>query len=360
MGGSDPIAIVGLAGRFPGAKDIDEFRDNILGGRASISDLPADEMLAYGERRGMIDHPRYVPRRPILHDEDAFDVKAFGMTPREAELRDPQYRLFLETAHAVLGHGGYDPSVYTGHIGVYAGTNVNRYRYDFVERRPDIIDSVGYLAVDISSSPDYLSTFVSYKLGLRGPSMTVLTACSTSLVAVHVACTAIRAGDCDMAIAGGVDVEFPFHAGYLYLEGGILAVDGVPRPFDEHATGTNFGNGVGAVLLKPLSRALADGDTIYSVILGSAINNDGNRKAGFTAPSVDGQSECVQRALRAAHVDPRTISYVEAHGTATPVGDPIELTGLIDAFRTVGGPNLPKQYCAIGSVKSNIGHLGQA
>jgi phthiocerol/phenolphthiocerol synthesis type-I polyketide synthase E len=360
MTAAEPIAIIGMAGRFPAADGVDEFRDNLFAGMDCIAELADEELIEHGERPDRINAPNYVRRRPILAGADEFDAQLFGMTPREAELRDPQYRLFLETTHAALTHAGYDPFDMTAPVGIYAGTNVNRYRYDYIEERADIVQASGHLAIDIASSPDYLSTFVAYKLGLRGPAMTLLTACSTSLVAVHIACNSIRSGDCDIAVAGGVDIEFPFHRGYTYLPGGIVAADGVPRPFDQTATGTNFGDGAGAVVLKPLSAALAAKDTIYAVIRGSGINNDGDRKVGFTAPSVAGQSECIQRALRAADVDPRTISYVEAHGTATPVGDPIELVALIDAFQAVGGPDLPTQYCAIGSVKSNIGHLGQA
>jgi phthiocerol/phenolphthiocerol synthesis type-I polyketide synthase E len=357
---AEPIAIIGMAGRFPGAKDVDEFRDNLVAGLDGFTVLSDEELAKRGvaaEESGRAD---YVRRRPLLDGADTFDAQLFDMTPREAELRDPQYRLFLETTHAALAHAGYDASTYSGAVGVYAGTQANRYRPDFLEKRPDVFAAVGLLAITIANAPDYLSTFVSYKLGLRGPSLTMLTACSTSLVAVHTAAAALRSGDCDIALAGGVSLEFPFHEGYQYVPGGIDSADGFPRAFDENATGTNFGNGVGVVVLKPLAKALADRDTVYAVVRGSAINNDGARKVGFTAPSVDGQSECIQRALRSAGVDPRTITYVEAHGTGTPVGDPIELTGLIDAFRAVGGPDLPKQYCGIGSVKSNIGHLSHA
>ncbi|MGW1188220.1 SDR family NAD(P)-dependent oxidoreductase [Streptomyces sp. NPDC002559] len=360
MANSEPVAIIGMAGRFPGADGLDDFWQNIVGGRQSLTTIGDEELLEWGEDPGNLDDPYYVRHRPLIEDADAFDARAFGMTPREAEIRDPQYRLMLETVHAALDHAGYDPSGYDGTIGVYAGTNVNRYRYDYVEQHPDLIRTVGLLAVDIANAPDYLSTFISYKLGLRGPAMTVLTACSSSLVAVHLACASLANGDSTIAVAGGVDIEFPFNRGYQFLPGGITADDGVPRPFDQHATGTNFGNGGGAVVLKPLAAALADGDTVYAVIRGTAVNNDGDRKAGFSAPSVAGQSECIQAALRAADVDPRTISLVEAHGTATPVGDPIELAGLAEAFRAVADQELEPGACAIGSVKSNIGHLGQA
>ncbi|WP_214414755.1 type I polyketide synthase [Sphaerisporangium fuscum] len=360
MAQAEPIAIVGMAGRFPGADNIEEFWANLVAGRDCLTELSDEELLRYHEDPELIARPDYVRRRPIISDADAIDAELFELTPREAELRDPQYRLMLETAHSVLEHAGYDPADYQGRIGLFAATNVNRYRYDYIERDEDLVESVGYTAIDVATSPDYLSTFISYKLNLRGPSATVLTACSSSLMAVHMACTAIRAGDCEMVIAGGVDIEFPYHRGYVPMAGGLAAHDGVVRSFDVDGAGTNFGDGVGAVLLKPLSAALRDNDTVYSVILGSAINNDGSRKVGFTAPSIVGQSECVRDALAASGITPGDIGYVEAHGTATKVGDPIELTALIEAYQKAAPEPLPTQYCGLGSVKSNIGHLGQA
>lgn len=349
-----------MACRFPGAADVDEYWANLIAGRDCLTELSDEELLRRHENPERLARSDYVRKRPVLVDSDMFDARLFGVSPREAEIRDPQYRLMLESVHAVLEHAGYDPAAYPGQIGLFAGPNVNRYRYDHIERRPDVVQNVGYLAVDVNNHPDYMATYVSYKLGLRGPAATVLTACSTSLVAVHMACTAIRAGDCDMAVAGGVDIEPPYHRGYLYIQGGIYSRDGTVRAFDTAATGTNFGDGVGTVLLKPLSAALRDNDTIYATILGSAINNDGDRKVGYTAPSVAGQSECIRLALTRSGVHPRDISYVEAHGTATRMGDPIELAGITDAFRTVSKEPLPSQYCAIASVKSNIGHLSQA
>ncbi|GAA2682627.1 MULTISPECIES: type I polyketide synthase [Actinosynnema] len=360
MGNVEPIAIIGMAAKFPGAKNITEFWENLDAGRTCITELSDEELLANGERPDRMAKPNYVRRRPVLDDEGELDAELFAMTPKDAELRDPQQRMFLETSHAVLEHAGYDPARFDGRIGVYAGTNVNRYRIDHVEEVPGLIATLGWTAIEITNAPDYVSTFVSYKLGLRGPSMTVQTACSTSLVAMHIASNALRVGECEMAIAGGSDIETPFHRGYPYLPGGMLASDGLPRPFDGKATGTNFGSGVGAVLLKPLSAAIRDRDTIHAVILSSSINNDGDRKAGFTAPSVDGQSDCVTEALRLGGVDPRSIGYVEAHGTGTVVGDPIEVAALTDAYRRASGTDLTTPYCAIGSVKSNVGHLGQA
>src|SRR5882757_3751432 len=216
--------------------------------------------------------------------------------------------------------------------------------------------SAGPLSVSLGSSSDFLATFTSYKLNLRGPSFTVLTACSTSLVALHLACEALRNGECDMGLAGGVCIELPLGAGYLPAEGGVVATDGHCRPFDAAASGTLWGSGGGVLLVKRLSDAITDGDEIRAVVLGDAVNNDGSTKVGFTAPSVDGQAEVIVQALAMADVDPRTISYVEAHGTATALGDPIEVAALTTAF---GGPGDERGWCALGSVKSNVGHLSQ-
>ncbi|MFE8944824.1 SDR family NAD(P)-dependent oxidoreductase [Streptomyces sp. NPDC007856] len=355
----EPIAIIGMAGRFPGASDLDEFWENLVAGRDCISELTDEAILESGESPERLAHPGYVRRRPVISDVESFDTTAFGMTPREAEIRDPQHRLLLEYSHAVLEHGGYDPATYSGRIGVYAGTNTNRYRIDHVEDS-DVTQNVGWTTMEIANASDYLTTFISYKLGLRGPSMTIQTACSTSLVAVHMACSALRLGECDMAIAGSASLEMPLNRGYQYLEGDFIAPDGFPKPFDASANGTNFGNGVGTVLLKRLSDALADRDTVYAVIRGSAINNDGDRKAGFTAPSPMGQTACIVEALTKSGTAPETISYVEAHGTGTALGDPIELAALTEAFHQVAGKKLPAQSCGVGSVKSNVGHLSQA
>lgn len=357
---AEQIAVIGMAARLPKSDTIADYWENLVAGRDCLTELTDDDLLAQQESPATFNDPAYVRRRPLISDPDGLDIAVFGMTPREAEVRDPQFRLMLETVHATLEHAGYDPGTYPGQIGMFAATNANRYRYDYVESHEDVVREVGWGAIDVANHLDYMCTFVSYKLGLRGPSATVLSACSSSLMAVHLACNAIRAGDCEMAVAGGVDVEFPYHRGYIPIPGSITSMDGVVRAFDAKTTGTNFGNGVGAVLLKPLSAAQRDGDTIHAVILGSALNNDGSRKVGFSAPSVSGQSECILRALTTSGVQPREIGYVETHGTGTRVGDPIEVAGLIDAFRTANDGDLPNQYCGIGSVKSNIGHLGQA
>ncbi|MGC4880044.1 SDR family NAD(P)-dependent oxidoreductase [Micromonospora sp. DT43] len=357
----ESIAVIGMAGRFPEAMDLSQFWHNLVEGRDCIAHLDVDDLRERGESPSYLSHPDYVLRRPCMPAYDMFDARCFGMTPREAEIRDPQQRVFLEISHSALEQAGYDPARFAGRVGVFAGTNVQRYRIDHLEQVPEINQTVGFIALEISNAPDYVATFVAHRLGLTGPAMTIQTACSTSLTAVHTAAQSLRAGDCDMALAGVSSIEFPVDYGYIYLDGSILAKDGMPRPFDAEADGTNFGSGAGVVLLKRLSDAVRDRDTILAVVRGSAINNDGDRKAGFTAPSIPGQAEAIADALRQSGVHPSQISYVEAHGTGTRVGDPIEVSGLVEAFRRAAGEEaLPAQYCGLGSVKGNIGHMGQA
>ncbi|GIJ62221.1 type I polyketide synthase [Virgisporangium aurantiacum] len=355
----EPIAIVGMSARMPQAVDLDRYWQNLVDGRECVTDLTAEELRDRGETAARRDHPGYVSRCPILPGMEDFDADFFGMTPREAELRDPQHRLFLEACHGVLENAGYDPDGFPGDIGVFASGNVNRYLDLHLRRHPTLAHAVGELAIETGNHPSYLSSFASYKLGLRGPSLTVATACSSSLVAVHLASQALRAGECDLAIAGGVQVEWPYGVGYIHLPGGILSADGRCRPFDADASGTISGNGVGAVLLKRLSDAVADRDSIYAVVAGSAVNNDGSSKVAFSAPSVAGQAACIVNALDASGLTPADISYVEAHGTATAIGDLIEMKALAEAFGAFPA-DLPEGGCRIGSVKSNIGHLGAA
>jgi phthiocerol/phenolphthiocerol synthesis type-I polyketide synthase E len=352
------IAVVGLAGRFPMAGDIGEYWQNLMEGRECLHEIDDDELLARGEVRERIGHPSYVRRRPLLVGMEDFDAGYFAMTPKEAELRDPQHRLFLETSHAALEHAGYDSLRFDGGIGVYGGVNGTRYADLHIREHPDLVEAVGDMAIETSTNTDYLCTFTSYKLGLRGPSLTISTACSTSLVAIHHACQALRRGECDMALAGGVEIEWPYGIGYIHRPGHILSPDGSCRPFDVDAAGTNFSSGVGVVVLKRYEDAVADRDTVYSVVRGSAVNNDGFDKVGFTAPSVSGQRACIAEALVTAGVEPSSIDYVEAHGTATKVGDPIEVEALTEAFNLVGA--VAPQACGLGSVKGNIGHLGPA
>ncbi|MFU8874619.1 SDR family NAD(P)-dependent oxidoreductase [Micromonospora sp. SL4-19] len=353
--GIEPIAIVGLAARLPGATDVGEFWRNLVDGVESVTELTREEQLARGATAEEVDDPSWVNRAPLVEGYDEFDAGLFGMTAREAEITDPQHRLFLESCYTALQDGGYDPARYDGAIGVYAGTGGNTYLHRYVLRNKRVGGSPhGAVSIATSNSPNYVATNVSYRLNLRGPSLTVHTACSTSLVAFHLACEALRNGECDMALAGGVNIELP-HVGYLGMDG-FTSPDGRCRPFDAGANGTVWGSGAGVTLLKRLSDAVADGDTIRAVVLGNAINNDGAGKVGFTAPSIDGQMEAVAQAVGMAGIDPRTISYVEAHGTGTALGDPIEVAALSAVYTK---DTDDRAWCGIGSVKSNIGHLSQ-
>ncbi|GAB1538354.1 hypothetical protein NUACC21_10130 [Scytonema sp. NUACC21] len=355
--GMDAIAIVGITGRFPGAKNVDEFWQNLRDGVESISFFTDEELEAAGIDRALLNHQNYVKANGLLEDVEMFDASFFGFTPREAEVMDPQHRLFLECAWEVLENAGYDPETYDGQIGVYAGAGLNSYLlYNLISNR-DKIESIGTYQVFISNDKDFVPTRVSYKLNLTGPSVNVSTACSTSLVAVQMGCQSLLNYQCDMVLAGGVSVGITQKTGYLYQEGMILSPDGHCRAFDARSQGTIGGNGVGIVLLKRLSDALADGDNIHAVIRGMAINNDGSLKVGYTAPSVEGQAAVISEAQAIAGIEAETITYVEAHGTGTVLGDPIEIAALTQAF---SGTTQKKGFCAIGSVKTNIGHLDTA
>lgn len=349
------IAIIGMAGRFPGAKNIDEFWQNLQAGVESITFFSDEELLAAGVDPKLVANPSYIKAKAIVEEVDLFDAEFFGYSPKEAAMMDPQQRLFLECALHALEDAGCVPSSYPGRIGVFAGASVNTYIL-LSRLYANLFNETDVLPVLIGGDKDFLTTRVSYKLNLTGPSYTLQTACSTSLVAVHVACQSLLNGESDVALAGGVSIRFPSSLGYLYQEGSILSPDGHCRAFDAQAQGTVVGEGVGVVVLKRLEDALADGDDIWAVIKGSAINNDGSLKVGYTAPSVDGQTAVIQEALAMAAVPPASISYIEAHGTGTSLGDPIEITALTHAF----GPDTPKGCCAIGSVKTNIGHLDAA
>ncbi|NNL90000.1 MAG: type I polyketide synthase [Marinicaulis sp.] len=357
------VAIVGMAGRFPGAINVSEFWENIKGGVDSITRFSPDELeidiLSHED-----DAPgEYVCARGLLDDIEMFDARFFGYLPREAEVMDPQHRIFLEICSDALENAACDPERYPGAIGVFGGCYMDTYILwnlcadeTFRKRLVESIQ-VGSLQTELGNDKDYLATRAAYKLGLRGPAMTLQTACSTSLVAVATACQSIESYQCDMALAGGVTLILPQKKGYFYKEGGMLSPDGRCRPFDANAAGTVFSHGAAVVVLKRLENALADGDTIYSVIRGYATNNDGGDKVSYTAPSVEGQAEVISLALGMGGIDASTIGYVEAHGTATPLGDPIEVSGLTTAYRSMTGA---KQYCALGSVKANLGHLDVA
>ncbi len=351
------IAIVGLACRVPGAGDVDAFWQNLCAGVEAITRFDDDALRAAGVDPTLLADPAYVKAGTVLTDCDTFDAAFFGYTPREAEILDPQQRLFLECAWEALETAGVDPARAGGPIGVFAGSGLSQYLLFHLLPRRDLMRHQGEFQVFNANDKDFLATRVSYELDLRGPSLSVNTACSTSLVAVHLACQSLANFECDLALAGGVSLSNFGPTGYLHVPGSILSPDGRCRPFDAQARGTVASNGVGVVALKRLEDALAADDAIVAVIRGTAINNDGAAKVGFTAPSVSGQRTVITQALANADVAPETIAYVEAHGTGTELGDPIEVTALAEAL---GGRPTGAPPCWIGSVKSNLGHLDTA
>jgi acyl transferase domain-containing protein/acyl carrier protein len=354
---SGKIAIIGMAGRFPGAKNIEQFWENLRNGVESIIDLSDEELEAAGIDRALLNNSNYVKRGTVLEGVDLFDASFFGFTPREAEISDPQHRLFLEVAWEALERAGYDTERYTGSVGVFAGAGMNYYFLANLSSNRDLMNAVGGFQLVIENDKDFLPTRASYKLNLNGPSVAVQTACSTSLIAVHIGCQSLLNGECDMVLAGGVSIVVPQRVGYIHHEGGISSPDGHCRAFDAKAQGTVGGSGVGVVILKKLEDAIADRDNILAVIAGSAVNNDGSSKIGFTAPSVEGQAKVITEAQAMACVDASSITYVEAHGTGTVLGDPVEVAGLIRSFEATTDQ---RQFCAIGSVKTNVGHLDAA
>jgi amino acid adenylation domain-containing protein len=353
---AEPIAIIAMSGRFPGAASVEAFWDNLCAGRESITFFAADELdpsVPASER----DDPAYVAARGVIDGVEDFDAGFFGMTPREAELTDPQQRLFLELCWECLERAGHVPDAHTGPVGIFGGMHNATYFQRHLSKRPELIEKLGAFAVMLANEKDYFTTRVAHKLNLTGPSISLNTACSTSLVAICQAFDALRSGQCEMALAGGVSVSCPPRSGYVSQEGSMLSPDGHTRSFDESAQGTVFSDGAAAVLLKRLGDALRDGDPVYAVIRGAAVNNDGGIKASFTAPSSAGQAAVIAMALERAGVAARSISYVETHGTATPLGDPIEIEGLTQAFRRETDE---RGFCAIGSLKSNVGHMVMA
>ncbi|MDQ3288693.1 MAG: type I polyketide synthase [Pseudomonadota bacterium] len=349
------IAIIGMAGRFPGSTSTREFWTNLCAGRSGITALSDEELLADGVSVKALADPDYVKVAPLLADYDCFDAEFFWVQPREAEIMDPQHRLLLECAWSAMEDAGYLPDTQPGRVGVFAGSGgiVSSHLLSCSEHYADVIGKTGG-SWHLGNDKDFVPTRLSYKLNLRGPSVAVQTACSTSLVAVHMACQSIRLGECEMALAGAVSVRTPHRAGYMYESGNILSADGQVRAFDADARGVVFGSGVGMVLLKSLEQALADGDCIQAVIKGSAINNDGGQKMSFLATKVEGQLDCMRAALDNAGVSADSLGYIEAHGTGTAMGDPIEVLALSRLFRS---ETQRRQFCAIGSVKNNIGHL---
>ena len=350
------IAVIGMVGRFPCAKSVDEFWENLCRGQESISFFSDEELETSGIDPAWLSDPNYVKAGARLSDIEMFDAPFFDLSPREAEIMDPQHRILLECAWEALENAGYDPGSGKGLTGFYVGTNMSNYFLSKLSSHPDLIQSMG-LSIIYGNSQDYAATRVSYKLNLKGPSINVQTACSTSLVAVHSACQGLLNYECDLALAGGISITSLQKQGYFYEEGGISSPNGHCRAFDASAQGTIFGDGVGIVVLKRLEDALADGDFIHAAIKASAINNDGAAKVGYTAPSVGGQAEVIAEAQAIAGFAPETITYIEAHGTGTPLGDPIEISALKKAF---AARTKQKGFCAIASVKSNVGHLNTA
>lgn len=350
-----PVAIIGMAGRFPGAHTVEQLWDNLCKGVDSITYFDP-EALAPSEQSQARTDADYVPARGVINDVDKFDAAFFGIGAKEAEASDPQQRIFLEECWAALESAGYYPAD-DNRIGLFAGVGHNGYYQQHVFPRYGREGPLGELPTQFVNDKDYIATRTSYKLNLQGPSLSINTACSTSLVAVVEAVKSLRAGDCDLALGGGVSLQTPMNSGYLYQEGGMLSKDGKTRPFDQESSGTTFNSGVAVVVLKRLDDAQRDGDAIHAVIRGVGVNNDGAQKASFTAPSVRGQAEVIERAIRDAGVEPESIRYVETHGTATPLGDPIEVEALNRAFNNVSTRGLKSHSCAIGAVKSNVGHL---
>ncbi|MER9121207.1 amino acid adenylation domain-containing protein [Mesorhizobium sp. M0954] len=352
----DAVAIIGMAGRFPGAENVDQFWNNLVDGIESIADLDEQTLREAGVDPDTFGKPNYVRREAVISGVDLFDAAFFGISPKEAAWMDPQQRILLETACQALDHAGYGSRENAeGRVGVFAGVGANHYLAEREAGR-DLLDSEK-LQIRILNGHDFTATRIGYKLNLTGPCVSVQTACSTSLVAIHLACQSLRSNECDMALAGGASISLPHGKGYLHQQGHILSPDGHCRAFDAKAQGTVRGSGAAVVVLKRLSDACRDGDYIWAVIKGTAINNDGAAKVGFAAPSADGQAAVIQAALTDADVPADTIGYVEAHGTGTYLGDPIEIAGLTKAFRS---HTARKQFCAVGSVKANVGHLDAA
>jgi len=353
----DGVAIIGMSGRFPGATNLSEFWRNLSAGTESICRLSDEQLRTAGVSSADLQNPYYVKARGILEGADLFDAEFFGFTPREAELTDPQHRVLLECAWHALEDAGYDPVAYPGRTAVFAGASPNRYFFNNIAVIPDWNECFDSMKVVLGNDLASLATRIAYKLDLHGPAVNLQTACSTSLIAVHMGCQSLLAYESDMALAGGVSIIFPQEEGYQYQEGGILSPDGHCRTFDANARGTVSGSGVGVVVLKRLAEAIADGDNICAVIRGSAINNDGASKVGFTAPSIRGQADVISAAQSLAGVQPEMVTYVEAHGTATPLGDPVEVEALTRVF---ADSSRRREPCVLGSVKTNIGHLDAA
>lgn len=349
------IAIIGMAGRFPGANTPNEFWENLKKGLEMSRVFNNEELLAEGVPEEHLYHPEYKKIGMMVNDIENFDAEFFGFTPHEAKITDPQHRIFLECVWEGLEDAGYSPSKYDGRIGLFGSTSMSTYLLNNILPNEDILrDGINY-PILIGNDKDFLCTKIAYKLNLKGPSVTIQTACSSSLVGIHQGVQSILNGESDLAIAGGVSISVPQGVGYLYKEGGILSREGHCKPFDENANGTIKGNGCGVIVMKSLSEAIRDQDHIYAVIKSTAINNDGSNKVGFSAPSIKGQENVIREAIYLANIDHKKVGYIEAHGTGTSLGDPIEIQALNRAYG-----NNEEHACAIGSVKANIGHTDAA
>ncbi len=351
------VAVIGMSGRFPGADNTTDLWKNLKEGKCSITKYTDEELLQAGVEKSILENPHYVKTSSHIQGIDLFDAEFFGYTPREAECMDPQHRLFMECAWKTFEDAGYNPETYNGYIGVFGGCGISNYLIKNISSNPELIETLGDFQIMLGNNNDYFTTRISYKLNLKGPSLNVQTACSTSLVAICLGYQSLITYQCDMALCGGSSLKIPTRQGYMYKEGFIFSPDGYCRAFDEKANGTVQGEGAAAVLLKRLDEAINDRDHIYAVIRGAALNNDGSIKVGYTAPSVDGQAQVIALAQELAGISPETITYIETHGTGTPLGDPIEIAALTKAFRLKTDN---KNFCAIGSLKSNIGHLDAA
>ena len=349
------IAIIGMSGRFPQAESVDELWKNLLKGKECVQQFSKEELIEEGISQSEVESDEYIGVKGIIDSSNAFDADFFGYTVKDLMIIDPQARVLLEEVWKAIEDSGNVISNYNGRVGIYAGTGMNTYLLRAIQR--GLVQKYDDFDIMLGSDKDLLATRVAYKLNLTGPSLTVQSTCSTSLVAVHLACQGLLSGDCDMAVAGGVSISYPIKQGYKYRKGMIFSKSGHCRPFEERSDGTIFSDGVGVVVLKRLEEAVDDGDDIYGVIKGTAINNDGNNKVGFTAPSPTGQAAVIRDCLTVADVSADTIQYVEAHGTATEIGDLLEIKAISQVYREYTSE---RNFCAIGSIKSNIGHLNTA
>lgn len=353
----DDIAVIGMACRFPGASSVEAFWQNLLEARESISFFSDEELREAGVDEKLLQSPLYVKAKGVVDDADRFDAAFFDVSPLEADILDPQQRIMLQLSWHALEDAGYAPGMGALQAGVFVGANWPRYYQQNILNNEEVVSRFGAFNAALANEADFLSTRISYKLNLSGPSVNVFTACSTGLVAIAQACSALEKGQCELALAGGVSITTPLKSGYMYQEGSMLSRDGHCRSFDAEANGTTFNDGAGLVVLKRLSHAKRDGDRIYAVVKGHAVNNDGANKASYTAPSVAGQVAVYREALTTAAIDPAEVGFIETHGTATPLGDPIEVAALAQCYSMDGRQ---EKSCALGAVKSNIGHTVHA